>query len=373
MRKKLVLMFAETVMSILGLFTKYAIILKAKIRQHIFVNYKARETCICFDPPPNHFELFTPEHYKRFGELRDMCPALNVVYLPDAIWNDFMKMTQDDLDRANHLLIQLDAYDRGYLHKLTSPVHRYLLDGNDYKDNVKKDYKKDLQGKWILEEGELRRHQLSRRFRGKLTELQCAEWLENEGWEICGLEALGGAFDIEAVSPERICHVFEVKFIGQDDNIFLYTNKLNGGTGIGSSSPYQAHDFLLVKMQNAASQLAGKYAADKKRVALLVIENISWPFFRQVIKDDWINVSAPEFKYKPEEAPENLEQAWGKFLEDDLIWKNFLNDNGLINSYGLPDGSKLQIIHKELDELWIVAESDGYKREIKRKILTYDG
>ena len=57
MIRQLVPKLAETVMSILGLLTKYAIILKAKIRQYIFVNYKARETCTCFDPPLNRFNF----------------------------------------------------------------------------------------------------------------------------------------------------------------------------------------------------------------------------------------------------------------------------------------------------------------------------
>lgn len=59
------------------------------------------------------------------------------------------------------------ALERGHLDRITSPVHRYLK---------------------------------SRIFRGRLTELQCAEWLEAQGWVIEGLEALRQGPDIEAIT-----------------------------------------------------------------------------------------------------------------------------------------------------------------------------
>ncbi len=84
---------------------------------------------------------------------------------------------------------------RGYLGRITRPVHLYLLDGEKVKNGLKKNYRKDLIEKWINETTPISCHQKSRGHEGKLAELLCSEWLQRNGWEIKNLEALGGNFD----------------------------------------------------------------------------------------------------------------------------------------------------------------------------------
>jgi hypothetical protein len=304
------------------------------------------ESCVCF-------ELQQEEsNHSNFYELRDKCDALCKVFIPNGIWETFQDMTQSEQDGANHQSMLLLAYERGYLHKMTSPVHKYLLDSRgNLKRQVSNDYIRDLQEKWMFENGELRRHQVSRIYRGKVSELQCAEWLEEKGWEISNLEALGGAHDIEAVSPEGSDHIIEIKFVGQDDKIFKYTNNLNGASGVGSSSPYKAHDFLLVKTYEAASKSFTGGVSKKRRLAILVIENVSWPHFKLPVADNWIDIKAPTFKYR----------------NPDSEWLHFLEKNGLLNSDRQAEPSKLISITDNLDELWIVQETDGFCKNLVKQ------
>ena len=303
-----------------------------------------KHKCKCFSAPRKKDGFLSAEVYEEFAAVRDSCAALNKFFIPDRNWEEFQEKTQGELDKASHQSILLLAYTRGYLHKLTSPIHRYLLDKEGFKKDVGKGYKADLQEKWLKEADkerskELRRHQGHRGYRGKLAELQCAEWLEAQGWKISSLEALGGVYDIEAVSPEGVVYAIEVKFIGQDDDVFLRTNELDDGNGVCSSSPYKAHDFLLVKIYDAACQFIGKNSTGKRRVTLLVVENMARLHFQQIANDNWISIKSPSFKH---------------IESDDEEWLDF------IRKVGLDDSSNLSKISENLDEIWIVAEGDAY-------------
>lgn len=135
--------------------------------------------------------------------------------VPDDIWPDFERIVQAGFDKARHWPITLKALHHGYIGRITTPLHRYLIDGNKVVSQLTPQYRKDLTEKWISEKTYLERHKKSRIFQGKLAELLAATWIENQRWTIGGLEALGAEFDIEAKSPDNLLSSIEVKYIGQ--------------------------------------------------------------------------------------------------------------------------------------------------------------
>lgn len=130
------------------------------------------------------------------------------ILVPDDIWPDFEKAAKEKIDPARHRARVLLALKFGCLNKLTSPIHKYLLDDSGKpKQSLTKFYIEDLKEQWIcLYEDVIKRHQKSRASAGKITELMVAEWLEHNGWDINvdKLEALGGTNDIEAISPYNV-------------------------------------------------------------------------------------------------------------------------------------------------------------------------
>jgi hypothetical protein len=95
-------------------------------------------------------------------------------------------------------------------------------------------------------------------FLGRLAELQFAEWLEELGWKIVGLEALRTGSDIEAETHDAVRGGFEVKLIGTEDTDFkLILQSLAGKIVADSVSPYAAVNYLLFRVYEAAKQLAG--------------------------------------------------------------------------------------------------------------------
>ena len=131
-------------------------------------------------------------------------------------------------------------------------------------------------------------------FFGRLVELQCAEWLEEQDWTISGLEAFREGPDIEAVAKNQNPAAFEVKFIGQLNECF--NNGLKSLRGENSStllSPYGAANFLLLRAYEAAKQLQKSTA--NTRIALLVIDELTWFTFATQLKNGWIDWKNPAF------------------------------------------------------------------------------
>lgn len=106
------------------------------------------------------------------------------------------------------------ALERGHLARLTSSIHRYLIEGGTVHQEVRRQYVKDLAERWMYHLDALERHRRSKFFNGRIAELQCAEWLETRGWTVVGLEALRQGSDIEGNSDSGMMTAFEVKFIG---------------------------------------------------------------------------------------------------------------------------------------------------------------
>lgn len=181
---------------------------------------------------------------REFTDLRDNCLALRQIFLPDEIWSQFVEWHAAPDEVAAHASVTLLAFRRGYLPRVTGPVHRYLMSPRAIRPDTSRQYLQDLRERWMFDADPIRRNRLSRIFRGRLIELQFASYLESKAHTIIGMEAtrkgpdIEGP-DIETISPNDQLSAFEVKFFGIEDGDFTLLMKSMGGyPESGSVSPY---------------------------------------------------------------------------------------------------------------------------------------
>lgn len=281
---------------------------------------------------------------KEFSILRNNCSAIKEVFVPQVIWPDFQRVAKKS-NQAAHCSILLLAFERGHISKITSPIHRYLMEGDNPKPSLTEQYAKDLRECWLLEETSIERHRKEKMFMGKLIELQCAEWIEDQGWKISNIEALGGNTDIEALSPEHVECAIEIKYIGQRDEDFLaVVNNLSGKSRIITLSPYASSDFILFKVYEAAKQLQ---RCTKTRIVFLVIHEIAWPLLEKVLKENWMKWGSP------------------RFYNSDPEWKDFLQRQK--NRY--PDIEEdLSNVINSIAELWVIKMIGGFQYTRKQVV-----
>ncbi|NVL89443.1 MAG: hypothetical protein HWN69_00415 [Desulfobacterales bacterium] len=275
---------------------------------------------------------------REFRRIRKQCPALREVLVPGPILSEFEEACNAAPDNARHRSILLLALERGYLNRITSPIHSYVLKNDKPKNELTKQYRQDLQERWLRNDSEIERHRRSRIFQGRLCELQCAEWIEKQGWKITDLEALGGSQDIEARSPDGTEYSIEVKYIGQEDTDFLsLVNSLKGRSEARSVSPYVACNFMLFRVYEATKQFEESTQA---RIAMLVISDMTWERFDLQLKDNWIDWKSP------------------RFYNRDQIWQNFLQEQ----KKRYPDiENNLQTALNSVTELWIIRSKNGFE------------
>jgi len=235
--------------------------------------------------------------------------------------------------------------------KLTSPVHRYLLDGEYPVDDLNQNYKKELKEKWLIQKNnELERHRVSKGYMGKITELQCTEWLEDQGWKIVDLEALGGKVDIKATAPGGKQCAIEVKYIGQDEEVFkTVVEALQGRGGAGFYGLYDSCNYILLEAYDAAKQLEKSTIA---RIALIVISGDTWSDMEPVLEKDWINWESPSF------------------AEGSSRWKGFLDSlkaGKKKDLYRNIENDLSNVLHT-LDQIWICKEQEGFEYSMERLI-----
>lgn len=236
-----------------------------------------------------------------FARIRDECPALTQILVPDALWPDFQKWNARTDDEAQHRSVLLLALERGHLERITSPIHRYLLAAGLPRTDLRKQYRRDLGEQWMRYADPLERHRKSKSFLGRLVELQSAEWLEGLGWEIVGLEALRKGADIEARRQGGQLTAFQVKYIGMEDVDFeVVRMSLKGESEAIAVSPYTAANYLLFRAYEAAKQFQ---EAKRPRIVLLVVDAVT--SFR--FEYDWIDWNDPQFF--------ESDQGWQAFLE----------------------------------------------------------
>lgn len=253
-----------------------------------------------------------------FTKLREKCPALRQVFLPDPIWQDFRKWSnrQDD---AAHRSILLLAFQRGQLGRITAPIHRFLVSSKGLHPNVRKQYISDLRERWMFDHDPAERNRLSRVFRGRTVELQFALWLESQSHKVIGLEATREGPDIETVSPGGAANAFEVKFIGLEDGDFSIFLKSRPGNPAGTSvSPYRAINYLLFRAYEAAAQLR---TAKGSKTVVVVIDDVAWFRFDMQLTGNWIDWKNPGFVSQDTE--------WTQFLtKQQKRYPNLLSNLG---------------------------------------------
>lgn len=131
--------------------------------------------------------------------------------LPDNVWQKFLHWHQPPDDVASHASVVLLAFIRGVLPRITAPIHRYLMSGDDIAPTATRQYVTDLRETWMLHSDPGTRNRLSRTFRGRVIELQVVARREDHGHLIVGREATRQGPDIETTSTSGAT-AFEVKF-----------------------------------------------------------------------------------------------------------------------------------------------------------------
>lgn len=272
----------------------------------------------------------------RFAAIRTECPAIRELFVPDNIWPKFRDWhLQPEID-ACHTPMLLLALERGHLASTISFAHRYLLASDRLKPGIRKQYINDFREQWMNYDDSMERPHKSRMFTGRVVELQFAEWLEEQGWTISGLEAFREGPDIEAVTERREPTAFEVKFIGQQDTCFAsVVNSLKGEDGGVLLSPYGAANFILFRAYEAAKQL--KRSAATSRIAVIVIDAITWFTFERPLKDRWIDWRKPAFT--PVIDP---------FIDEQRKTNPNLD-------------AELKLVLGDIDSVWFVNRVDGYQ------------
>jgi hypothetical protein len=290
------------------------------------------ETCIC----ARSHDTAPETSLETLGTIRYECPALYGVFLPDDVWSDFRDWSCRVDNISYHRSVILLALERGQLSKVTSPIHRYLISDGSVRPNVRRQYLNDLQETWMRYGTGIARHRKFRMFLGRLAELQFAEWLEERGWKIVGLEALRTGSDIEAETHDAVRSGFEVKLIGTEDTDFkLILQSLAGKIVADSVSPYAAVNYLLFRVYEAAKQLAGM--KNGRRIAVVVVNDLTWWRFKVQLRNAWIDWSKPRFL--------GDDQAWGKFLEKQQLTYTDLSTD-------LPQALS------RIDGVWIARQQD---------------
>ncbi len=284
-----------------------------------------------------------------FGNLRAQCSALREVLVPESIWPDFKMAAKKELDEAEHHYIMLDAFMNGCIGKITSPIHRHILFKDTMNEKLTNQYKKDLIENWMLEDDYLERHRKARIYQGKLSEFLCLTVFEDHGWIIDNLEALGGAYDIEATSPDNKSFAIEVKYIGQDDKMFQEVVGICSSNNSSSNSYniYDGYNFFLSKTFEAAKQL---FISDKERIALLRISNMAWPFLKLFIKDDWI-------RNRPISFSDSSSSNWDNYLAKIMKQQKYTN---IIN--------ELDNVIGQLKELWVIQEENYFESSLNHVV-----
>ena len=274
--------------------------------------------------------------------VRERCLALRNIFLPDHIWAEFREWHRQSDTTAWHCSKLILALQRGCLGGLTGPIHRYLMSGNVLRSDVRRQYLKDLPERWMLNPDPLERHRRSRRHDGRLAELQFAEWLEKRSWQIIGLEALQQGPDIEAELGTGAATAFEVKSIGTEDVDFsMIVRSMSKGPSAHTVSPYAAINYLLYRVYEASKQLA-RY--NRRRIAVIMIEDLAWSRFQIQLQNNWINWNNPEF------------------CRGDHEWEAFINQKDM------------PVLKTELrsllgtDGIWIVRRTSDYESHLEYEV-----
>ena len=273
-------------------------------------------------------------------KVRELCPALYQVCLPDDVWPDIKAWhATPDPVALHHSMFAL-ALDRGHLARLTAPVHRYLLQSGAAATGLRAQYREDLKERWMLATDHLRRHRLSRIYLGRITELQIAEWLGSHSWTITGLEAFREGADVTAVHPSVGETDFEIKMVGTEDADFESIVQSLAGLPAGRwLSPYSSMNYLVFRAYEAAVQLQ---RSSHRRAAAVVLSD--WERFEMQLTGGWVNWADPHFMEQDKELLPALQARY-----PDLVSKTAPRD-----------------ALSQIDDLYLLRRANGYEYHLER-------
>ena len=286
----------------------------------------------------------------RLSVVRNRCPALRVVYLPDATWPLVRAQALATPDAVGHRSFLLYALDRGCLNKLTRPIHHFILDGQRVRSDITTAYLGALREQWMLKPTEVRRHVASKQFFGKVAELQVAEWLSARGWRVIDLEARGAPVDLIAESPDDGSRWgIEVKRIGQDDPQFeMILQSLQGPAG-GPLPVYAPPNYLQFRAYEAAKQLQ---AVPLRRLVVIVIDQTTWHSFQLALDHHWIDWHNAAFL--------GAEPGWEAFIVKAERRQPNLR-------------AELRPMLRTIDSLWIVRQTYDFEFLVEVQVNPRDG
>jgi hypothetical protein len=153
--------------------------------------------------------------------------------------------------------------------------------------------------------------------------LQFAEWLEENGSIVTGLEAIRPGPDFEATDSDGSTSAIEVKFIGASDEEFAtLVQAMNGSNWIPemASAPLGVN-YLLFRVYEAAKQLE---PVTGRRTAAVLVDDLTWGInFDAQIRHNWIDWSDPRFLPRAGEK-------WDAFIEhqQETRFPDLLSDLG---------------------------------------------
>jgi len=262
-------------------------------------------------------ESDTAKDTDSFDDVRLKCSALRDIVIPNAILDKHRHHRTYDRNGAKHCSVPFQAFKRGYLREFTEPIHRFLLDGIPENQEIKKQYRSDLQETWLFQQKPITRFRKARNFFGRWFELRFAQWLKDSGWNIDNIEAFGGPHDIIATSPEGKNAAFEIKYLAQEELSFeLTATAIKTGHSFNSMAVYSPLDYLIYRLYEAAQQLQG---FGGMRIAVAIIDEYERSF-KIPFDESWIYWDNPSFFRKEADIEPFLRKklAENPNLEDDL-------------------------------------------------------
>ena len=284
--------------------------------------------------------------YQSFEQARHQCAALRDILVPDSILDQHRSFDESSKDEALHRSVPVLAIQRGLLGSLTLPLHRLMLDDQTIRSNVTSQYLSDFTEKWLFADDHVERYKRHRIFRSRWIELCFATWLLDNGWELEGLEAYDGPFDVEASESEASHTAFEVKYLAEREASFeigVAAAVSPDRVAAGYLSVYSPIDYLLFRLFQAAKQLE---QSPNRKIAVIITEDYKLSF-RIPLSDSWVDWTDP---------------------------KLFLKDNEIIpfieaKKQQIPDlESEITRRIQSLDEIWIFRVENNFDIHLMHRI-----